>query len=102
MIRRPPRSTLFPYTTLFRSTCADQSGTDDGELSSKGIKRNLQVFSDPEISSRIRKQGVPESHRDCATDRQAIEPVSQVDRVRRADNDEREKDKCKPARNGED
>src|SRR5258708_29666458 len=28
MIRRPPRSTLFPYTTLFRSTkdaCRDQS-----------------------------------------------------------------------------
>src|SRR5256885_7190282 len=23
MIRRPPRSTLFPYTTLFRSTQAD-------------------------------------------------------------------------------
>src|SRR5256885_11222992 len=23
MIRRPPRSTLFPYTTLFRSGCAD-------------------------------------------------------------------------------
>src|SRR2546425_7031832 len=22
MIRRPPRSTLFPYTTLFRSLCA--------------------------------------------------------------------------------
>src|SRR5258708_15068215 len=22
MIRRPPRSTLFPYTTLFRSDCA--------------------------------------------------------------------------------
>src|SRR2546423_10167235 len=25
MIRRPPRSTLFPYTTLFRSTCAKGS-----------------------------------------------------------------------------
>src|SRR2546430_7845115 len=25
MIRRPPRSTLFPYTTLFRS-CMDRSG----------------------------------------------------------------------------
>src|SRR5947207_3678440 len=26
MIRRPPRSTLFPYTTLFRSSCkVDQS-----------------------------------------------------------------------------
>src|SRR5258708_12226502 len=24
MIRRPPRSTLFPYTTLFRSHCAEQ------------------------------------------------------------------------------
>src|SRR2546430_17027104 len=26
MIRRPPRSTLFPYTTLFRSPRAQQSG----------------------------------------------------------------------------
>src|SRR5258708_30194734 len=25
MIRRPPRSTLFPYTTLFRSQCAGQA-----------------------------------------------------------------------------
>src|SRR3712207_5156351 len=30
MIRRPPRSTLFPYTTLFRSWCfADPYGPDD-------------------------------------------------------------------------
>src|SRR5687767_15402202 len=26
MIRRPPRSTLFPYTTLFRSVVTDGSG----------------------------------------------------------------------------
>src|SRR2546422_8452113 len=26
MIRRPPRSTLFPYTTLFRSTSASDLG----------------------------------------------------------------------------
>src|SRR5260221_1354237 len=25
MIRRPPRSTLFPYTTLFRSACSSTS-----------------------------------------------------------------------------
>src|SRR3712207_7174965 len=25
MIRRPPRSTLFPYTTLFRSSCCRRS-----------------------------------------------------------------------------
>src|SRR5438552_10382405 len=24
MVRRPPRSTLFPYTTLFRSSCAGE------------------------------------------------------------------------------
>src|SRR3712207_7470073 len=28
MIRRPPRSTLFPYTTLFRSTLAPRPITD--------------------------------------------------------------------------
>src|SRR3712207_6948873 len=27
MIRRPPRSTLFPYTTLFRSRWPDRSGS---------------------------------------------------------------------------
>src|SRR3712207_6978951 len=26
MIRRPPRSTLFPYTTLFRSVCVELRG----------------------------------------------------------------------------
>src|SRR2546430_7501525 len=26
MIRRPPRSTLFPYTTLFRSATSDRPG----------------------------------------------------------------------------
>src|SRR2546429_3268838 len=30
MIRRPPRSTLFPYTTLFRSQQAVREARDDG------------------------------------------------------------------------
>src|SRR5260370_24567560 len=38
MIRRPPRSTLFPYTTLFRSTSAPpwlaEHGRDDGRPAS--------------------------------------------------------------------
>src|SRR3712207_8620925 len=46
MIRRPPRSTLFPYTTLFRSDCgASTCGYDSwppsgsrGELASRGGK----------------------------------------------------------------
>jgi len=32
MIRRPPRSTLFPYTTLFRSAKLNRTGTEDGSL----------------------------------------------------------------------
>src|SRR5258708_12384508 len=28
MIRRPPRSTLFPYTTLFRSRWTESAGTN--------------------------------------------------------------------------
>src|SRR3712207_7536505 len=35
MIRRPPRSTLFPYTTLFRSRLAVVTGTP-GELHALG------------------------------------------------------------------
>src|SRR4051794_41578208 len=33
MIRRPPRSTLFPYTTLFRSHVADKTFWDALETS---------------------------------------------------------------------
>src|SRR5260370_12351149 len=43
MIRRPPRSTLFPYTTLFRSTPVG--------LSSSGIRgseRRIAIQSRPE------------------------------------------------------
>src|SRR3712207_7335464 len=39
MIRRPPRSTLFPYTTLFRSPKVAQFGHDT--LSTFGIGKDL-------------------------------------------------------------
>src|SRR3712207_7793744 len=49
MIRRPPRSTLFPYTTLFRSiggrplraVLQDGRGVDRGELT-RGEQRELE------------------------------------------------------------
>src|SRR2546430_12223992 len=34
MIRRPPRSTLFPYTTLFRSRFAKRDGSNSSRSSS--------------------------------------------------------------------
>src|SRR5260221_10588896 len=41
MIRRPPRSTLFPYTTLFRSQ--SERVASIGENSTSGVK----VFANP-------------------------------------------------------
>src|SRR5688572_31131266 len=42
MLRRPPRSTLFPYTTLFRSQGAGAAveGEDDGRLVGVGDLRS--------------------------------------------------------------
>src|SRR3712207_8393821 len=50
MIRRPPRSTLFPYTTLFRSIVADlETVTREGigQLSAflSGALNDLQTWS---------------------------------------------------------
>src|SRR3989442_11593709 len=37
MIRRPPRSTLFPYTTLFRSSRHWRTGASDERHSSQAL-----------------------------------------------------------------
>src|SRR5438876_6148189 len=50
MIRRPPRSTLFPYTTLFRSTKCDsylnQSLTNVPSILSHFSSSNASVFEE--------------------------------------------------------
>src|SRR2546430_7230550 len=48
MIRRPPRSTLFPYTTLFRSSCASTGESAVGRYR--------------KISARIRRKQRSEEH----------------------------------------
>src|SRR5438874_9144703 len=57
MIRRPPRSTLFPYTTLFRSIVAPVPGEDAGpeqavralaaaRVRTRGLERGEQIGGD--------------------------------------------------------
>src|SRR2546427_5887962 len=44
MIRRPPRSTLFPYTTLFRSTMKGDLGCFRGSRSQLLLQHPLSEF----------------------------------------------------------
>src|SRR2546430_17253358 len=44
MIRRPPRSTLFPYTTLFRSY-VDQTNTSDAVANADATSSAQQTVS---------------------------------------------------------
>src|SRR2546430_10152610 len=44
MIRRPPRSTLFPYTTLFRSHGTAEQIENAAEI---GMEHNLGLTCDP-------------------------------------------------------
>src|SRR2546421_4873657 len=47
MIRRPPRSTLFPYTTLFRSVVPQEDVTGDGERVTVGKRVEPGAFVRP-------------------------------------------------------
>src|SRR5258708_20091697 len=48
MIRRPPRSTLFPYTTLFRSC----PGTVPRKVCSSRARRRSTLFFSPPTANR--------------------------------------------------
>src|SRR3989442_4988536 len=50
MIRRPPRSTLFPYTTLFRSLALDRREIVDGYLFGFGSVADGPVRSEEHTS----------------------------------------------------
>src|SRR3712207_8417692 len=61
MMRRPPRSTLFPYTTLFRSLGTMYQGTveDFLDLQGKELKGKVQLvfFSPPFPLKRKKRYG---------------------------------------------
>src|SRR2546430_11230240 len=59
MIRRPPRSTLFPYTTLFRSLLYQNHFIDTTSLAEGNVRRAVTHFADE------RKLGK------CVTDRKS-------------------------------
>src|SRR5947209_15037678 len=50
MLRRPPRSTLFPYTTLFRSQVPFQGSGRELQLSTlNGVESDLRIDPDAHV-----------------------------------------------------
>src|SRR5258706_16473668 len=68
MIRRPPRSTLFPYTTLFRSVASDPLGSvpalDMVRLSPQDLE--AQLAHHPEIAVMQKQEEVAQAEADIA------------------------------------
>src|SRR3712207_8381445 len=58
MVRRPPRSTLFPYTTLFRSR-PGVSTLSDGRLVGAGEDERANRANEQDDSDRLDRQDVP-------------------------------------------
>src|SRR5690349_23466876 len=56
MIRRPPRSTLFPYTTLFRS----YESTDFGSSTVKTAKEYAKKHAIQEVADEKYQKGAPD------------------------------------------
>src|SRR3712207_9132544 len=59
MIRRPPRSTLFPYTTLFRSLDKLSEAGYDPAFGARPLKRVLQRMIEDPMSEMILKGEIP-------------------------------------------
>src|SRR3989442_1832168 len=92
MIRRPPRSTLFPYTTLFRSHVVDMAGyvlpdpavllSDPAvrvdRLTDEEIRAQAQVLTQALANFGIDGQVIP-THVGPALTMYAFEPVTRVE-----------------------
>src|SRR3712207_8075106 len=76
MIRRPPRSTLFPYTTLFRSETGDRIEVD---TSRRGLRERFAAAERAEreaVASELRRLRV--DHTVLSTDDRSEEHTSEL------------------------
>src|SRR5947207_11407036 len=87
MIRRPPRSTLFPYTTLFRSQVASISATIASTSASLETSARTARASPPAalmVSRSEEHTSELQSHSDLVC-RLLLEKKKQISRQRTAD-----------------
>src|SRR5256885_11023195 len=78
MIRRPPRSTLFPYTTLFRSKSGDYHGYGcDRSDEQVVVGRCCQEALFPPLRKKI-KEDADDKQRDREVDQRSEEHTSEL------------------------
>src|SRR2546429_4647581 len=79
MIRRPPRSTLFPYTTLFRS---GRMIDDEGEYDELDVvtRRQLEARLDKRDRELARRRRMPAAFMPDEDDDMALDLTKQPDR----------------------
>src|SRR5260370_24499564 len=61
MIRRPPRSTLFPYTTLFRSLRALVASSDGRRVARAEAEGNDPELLGAKVAGELRRRDSPRS-----------------------------------------
>src|SRR3712207_7915667 len=75
MIRRPPRSTLFPYTTLFRSSPGAGTGTRSASSPSLSPRKAIKADKELPMTEHLPGSEQPLSElvdiRECVTDRKS-------------------------------
>src|SRR2546430_9157547 len=70
MIRRPPRSTLFPYTTLFRSQ-GQRCGREHAEMHQRALPYAECARQKVRIGVADQQRALEEHHRDRPQDRKS-------------------------------
>src|SRR3712207_7646051 len=79
MIRLPPRSTLFPYTTLFRSEDVRPVGRGDQDDAALGVEA---VHLDQQLVERLLTLVVTAAHAGAAVPADGVDLVDEDDRRR--------------------
>src|SRR3712207_6856367 len=72
MIRRPPRSTLFPYTTLFRSRQVDDDVEDQVAGLGPPVRRQGVDEAPPDKRVRMRLDALEQAARPAALGRAVV------------------------------
>src|SRR2546422_4597591 len=62
MIRRPPRSTLFPYTTLFRSKDLDAGAECEVRVVARGLAGGRRQSAEPRVQRDRKSTRLNSSH----------------------------------------